>query len=1166
MSDMKISPFLAEVIQHAKRIGADQSTVFTAERFILAILDMAARTPEQEKSEEMKETESILNRAASNLPQTRGILIEYVTAENNAVFLDDLYMKKRLQEAQKAAESSDSKIITAALLLGYIIKEPSDAIRRAFGISAPKKVEEGVPEDILERFLPRKAEGLTDATEPAKAEDAQPPAKSPEEEVASAKGALTDLVSDVKRIRKVLGESVLGQDNAINTFATGYFQANMLSMIDKSRTRPRATFLFAGPPGVGKTFLAEQAAQALGLPFMRFDMSEYTDEQTAAQEICGYPRTYKEHKPGKATAFVDKNPKCILLFDEIEKCCTEVIHLFLQLLDAGILRDACMEKTVSFKDTIIIMTTNAGRQLYEDDSIADLSSVSRKVVLRALQKDVNPRTGIPYFPAAICSRFASGNVVMFNHMSAGVLQNIAQKEIRRHAANLHQQTGIDLQVEEKVYTALLYSEGASVDARTIRARAETFFNDELFELFRLVASDKVKTDISDIETVQVSVNLEQTRPDLVSLFEFSETPRILVFAEEDIVSICRDKLTAYHVSGTKDIATAVETLKSDDVDLVLLDMRCGADAGALSSLNIEDVDSPARDFYHFILEHRNGLPVYLLEGHGTHLTDEEKITFMRQGVRGVLRVTEEQDDFASSVEDIAVSLYQQACLSRLAKENKLVSFETAQVVSEDGKNAEIKLFDFSTKVAVDSEDNKNILGAVSKPNVMFADVIGAQDAKTELTYFVEYLKNPRKYTGTGVKAPKGVLLYGPPGTGKTMLAKAMAKESDVTFIAAEGNQFLKQYVGEGPAKVHELFRIARKYAPSILFIDEIDAIGKERRGAESSSGGVEETLTAFLAEMDGFANDTSKPVFVLAATNFDVEPGGPKSLDPALMRRFDRRIYIELPGKEDRTRFMTMKIQKNPAFDITKEQIDNLAMRSTGMSLAELDSAMELSLRSAIRSGSTKVTNAILEEAFETFNNGETKKWDASQLQRVARHEAGHAFVCWYHGETPSYLTVVARGNHGGYMQHADREGKAVYTKDELLHRVKTSLGGRAAEIVYYGDKDGISTGASSDLVSATRVATQIICTYGMDREFGLAVVAERAAADGAVSMEVRTAVNRILEEQMAETVRIITDNKDKIDALVEVLLVKNHMNGAEIQEILAKNREQETNKVTDAE
>ena len=334
-----------------------------------------------------------------------------------------------------------------------------------------------------------------------------------------------------------------------------------------------------------------------------------------------------------------------------------------------------------------------------------------------------------------------------------------------------------------------------------------------------------------------------------------------------------------------------------------------------------------------------------------------------------------------------------------------------------------------------------------------------------------------------------------------------------------------------------------------MFIDEIDAIAKERRGGENSAD-IEVTLTAFLTEMDGFKSDTTKPVFVLAATNFDVEPGTDKSLDPALMRRFDRRVYIDLPTKEERIRYIRIKMAEKTAFDLSEEKINNIAIRSTGMSLADLESIIELSLRTAIRDGNLKVTDDIFEEAFETFNGGEPKKWDMAQLERVARHESGHAFLCWHSGETPSYVTIVARGSHGGYMQHDDNEGKAIYTKDELLARIRTSLGGRASEIVYYGEKDGVSTGASGDLVSATNLAKQIICNYGMDDELGLASIDPQEAKNGGLAYDIRRSVNKILDQEMKNAVRLISENKAAVDALVEKLMSVNHLTGNEIKRL----------------
>lgn len=1193
MSHIKFTPELSRILMRALEIGNTKNPPFTAERFLVALIEqMQSDRKTEDKEIELRLAEILFAKKTGDLNAAKETLMEYICRENAVSFMDDLYMKKKLNEAAAVTKKSGEPKVDVCSLLLCILKDPSATVLKILipspdGTSGYKAdpSDEKLAEDVSVHFeeLHNETKNVNDGTyihrapkaapktepeenaEKAPEDDSQKESDAPrkafgavlisrKESNEKAKAQMSALVSDVRRVRTVLQNSVYGQDNAINVFVTGYFQANMLSMIDRSRKRPRATFLFAGPPGVGKTFLAEKAAQALKLPFMRFDMSEYADKE-ANIEFCGSDKVYKNGKAGNVTSFVAENPKCVLLFDEIEKANITVIHLFLQMLDAGRLRDNFTDEEVSFSDAIIILTTNAGKQLYEESESGDFSAVSRKVIVKALQKDVDPKTRVPYFPGAICSRFASGNVVMFNHIGAHSLRDIAKKEIRRHASSLERETGISIQIDERVYTALLFSESSAADARTIRSRAETFFNDELYELLRLIASEKVKTGVKNIEKITVSIDLEHAQSEICEMFAASEKAKVMILAGEETVALCKNKAQGFEFICVQNVEEATAAMKTQDVDFALLDMRHGASAETSASLNVEDVESPARDLFRFIREQRKEIPVYLIENRSGKLDEEEKISFMRQGVRGILHVTKGNASLAKELEEIAMSLHQQASMIKLAKENKLISFETAQSVSKNGKNAEIKLFDFKMTVAVDSEDAKNILSAVSKPNVRFDDVIGATDAKKELTYFVEYLKNSKKYMGTGVKAPKGVILYGPPGTGKTMLAKAMACEAGVTFIAAEGNQFLKKYVGEGSEKVHELFKTARKYAPSILFIDEIDAIAKERKGSDASGATGEETLTAFLTEMDGFVNDPSKPVFVLAATNFDVEPGGAKSLDPALMRRFDRRVYIDLPDKADRIRFLKMKIEKNHALDISEAQIENISMRATGMSLAELDSVVELALRSAIREGSTAVTDAILEEAFETFNGGEAKKWDVSQLERVARHEAGHAFLCWLSGETPSYLTIVARGNHGGYMQHAEQEGKAIYTKDELLARIRTSLGGRAAEIAYYGERDGISTGASGDLAAATNTAQQIVCAYGMDDDFGLAVVNGAVAANGTMSVEVRASVNRILKEQMNEAVRLISENKDKIDSLVEELMSKNHLNGAEIEKAITKNQ-----------
>ena len=1165
MSEIRHSALLQDLIERAKRVGQRPNPPLTAERFVAAAI-MASLEKEEDCQEgplydmcmflwsRLQFPGPIMERILTHIDLARGTLV-----------MDDLFMRNIMRKAMHAAEKQELQELDAVTVLETLWEELPISIKNIIDQVwleryGNQKDDEEETEDEEESedeeeaddsfaHLKQIMEELEKAEEEQKKEETKPMTPQQLHAIVTGKKReqLEGIVSDVKRVRSQLKESIFGQDNAINTFAEGYFQARLLSMIDRSRRRPQATFLFAGPPGVGKTFMAEQAAKALDLPFRRFDMSEYADKE-ANIEFCGSDKVYKNGKPGNVTSFVSENPRSVLLFDEIEKAHITAIHLFLQMLDAGRLRDNYTDEEVSFSDTILIFTTNAGKQLYEEQE-GDLSSISRKVVIQALRKDTNPQTGAPYFPGAICSRFASGNVVMFNHISASDLCGIAKREILRHANSLKTVTDIQMQIDERVFTALLLSEGSAADARTIRSRAETFFNDELYELLRQLDGQNGKPGIRNLKRIRVELDMEGVSPAIQNLFECSEKPQALVFADAETVALCREKAKGLEIFGAQTPETAIALLRDKDIDFVLLDALCGAADRRQNWLNLEDVQSPARDFFRFLRSRQNVLPVYLLKQRSQKLDEEDTVSFLRQGVRGVLSVTGKGDAFGRELEQISLMLHRQASLTKLAAENKLVSFETAQRISQNGRAATIRLFDLKMAVAVDGEDAKHVLAATSRPDVGFDDIIGCQEAKQELQYFVEYLKDPKKYMGTGVKAPKGVLLYGPPGTGKTMLAKAMAGESDVTFIAAEGNQFLTKYVGEGSEKVHALFRTARKYAPAILFIDEIDAIARERKGSAQTGGNGEDTLTAFLTEMDGFVTDPSRPVFVLAATNFEVEPGRDRSLDPALMRRFDRRVYLELPGKADRIRFLRQKMAGNPALRLSDAMIENIALRGTGMSLAELDSAVELALRSAVREGSAWVTDAIMEEAFETFHGGQRKQWDASTLERVARHEAGHALLCHLGGERPAYLTIVARGDHGGYMQRAEQEGKAIFTREELLARIRTALGGRAAELVYYGRDGGVSTGASGDLASATRLAANLVCSYGMDEEFGLAVIP--TGQGDAMTAQIHQAVNRILNQQLAQTVQMLSENREKLDLLVEALLLKNHMTGPEIEKVI---------------
>ena len=1132
--------YLITAAENIKRPETQKAA--TANHFLVALLELlkkqsAGEMPTELQNEEtLKELTSaavLLDAQCVDRDAASAAVMEAISAPGYNLGMDEfLFRKIGYGAAEKARKNGDEQM-SAVGYLEAIIAEPTVALKKS--VFPPKKPTAGSASPF----------GFTEASagQDSPAEGPAPAAQAPEVDADKA-ATLTEIVKATKSIRATLQKSVFGQDHAIDAVASGYFRSRIAAKANSHIKKPSSLFLFAGPPGVGKTFLAEKIAEALELPYRRFDMSEYADKE-ANLEFCGSDKVYKNGKGGNVTEFVAKNPRCVLLFDEVEKAHLTVIHLFLQMLDAGRLRDNFTDEEVSFTDAVIIFTTNAGKNLYDDPTINNLSTLPRKKVLEALSTDMNPVTNVPLFPAAICSRFASGNVIMFNRLEGGHLFAIADREVKSNARTFERAMGIRFDIDERVSNAIMLAEGGDADARMIKGRAGAFFHDEIYELFRLLSDGE--GGVEKLTNIRIRVPMEELEGDIAGLFENPNRPEVLIFTDDKRAAACRkalgNEVGCHTVSSMND---AKEVLFSQDVCAVLCDVRCGQQEPMTKLLNAEDIVSDGRDFLAYVLE-KYDIPVYLLQGKDDCIGGEEMLSFAKLGVKDAVTVGD--DSFLKRMLTICADAYRQSSMRKLARERKALTYRTAQTVSADGKTADIRLFGFKLNLITGVEDSGSVLDSVSRPDVHFTDVIGAKDAKEELKYFVSYLRDPVKYMRKGVRSPKGVLLYGPPGTGKTLLAKAMAGESGVTFLRAEGNEFLKAHVGEGAAAVHAIFNAARKYAPSVLFIDEIDSVG-QNRGADGTNAS-SSALTALLTEMDGFNTDTSRPVFVLAATNYDVEGQSARSLDPALVRRFDRRIYVDLPDKDERRQYLEMKIGKYPAVKLSDEQVENIALRSTGMSLAELESIFEMALRGAIRNETGIVGDAEFEEAFETFNSGERKEWTDDSLLRTARHEAGHALVCWMSGEKPTYLTVVARGDHGGYMQHANSEGKGSYTKAELLSIIRTSLAGRACETVYYGAEDGLSTGASSDLQHATRTAESIVCRYGMDGE-DVAYINVNTM-DGAVAQGVRTRVNAILKAELENAIETIQANKVAIDAIVQALMDKNHLKGNEIDEIFTR-------------
>lgn len=448
-----------------------------------------------------------------------------------------------------------------------------------------------------------------------------------------------------------------------------------------------------------------------------------------------------------------------------------------------------------------------------------------------------------------------------------------------------------------------------------------------------------------------------------------------------------------------------------------------------------------------------------------------------------------------------------------------------------------------------------------KKKVTFDDVAGADEAKQELEEVVEFLKTPDKFNELGARIPKGVLLFGPPGTGKTLLAKAVAGEAGVQFFTISGSDFVEMFVGVGASRVRDLFEQAKKSAPCIVFIDEIDAVGRQRgAGLGGGHDEREQTLNQLLVEMDGFASNEG--IIIIAATN------RPDVLDPALLRpgRFDRQIVVDKPDVRGREAILKVHTKGKPIAN--DANLDVLARRTPGFTGADLSNLVNEAALLAARRNKKKIFMAEMEEAIERVLAGPERKSHVmtdEEKRLTAYHEGGHTLVglLLEHADPVHKVTIIPRGRAGGYMLSLPKEDRSYRTRSELFDRIKVALGGRVAEEIVLGE---ISTGASSDIQQATRIIRSMIMQYGMSETIGPIAYGEENHQvflgrdfnrdrnySEEVAGEIDREVRRYIEEAYEACRVLITENRDKLDLIAHALLERETLNAAELEELMTK-------------
>ncbi len=449
----------------------------------------------------------------------------------------------------------------------------------------------------------------------------------------------------------------------------------------------------------------------------------------------------------------------------------------------------------------------------------------------------------------------------------------------------------------------------------------------------------------------------------------------------------------------------------------------------------------------------------------------------------------------------------------------------------------------------------------NKPQITFRDVAGAEEVKEEVKEIIDFLRNPKKFSKYGAKIPKGVLLVGPPGCGKTLIAKAIAGEADVPFFSVSGSEFVEMFVGVGASRVRDLFDQARTHAPCIVFIDEIDAVGRHRgAGIGGGHDEREQTLNQLLVEMDGF--DPHTGIIIVAATN------RPDILDPALLRpgRFDRRIVVGLPDTKEREEILKLHAKGKPFSD--EVNLSTIAQQSAGFTGADLENLLNEAALVAVRKGSEKITQKEIEEAIDKIIAGPEKKsliLSAEEKRIVAVHETGHAIVTKSlpTGDIVHRISVVSRGLALGYNVQLPEKDKYLQKKSELINKIAALLGGRAAEELIIGE---ISTGAANDLDKATDIARKMVRAYGMSDKLGpltfgkeneLIFLGKELGEERNYSEKtadiIDAEVKKIVEDSYSKAKNVLKENMDPVQEITDILLEKETLQGDELKELLAK-------------
>jgi len=908
-------------------------------------------------------------------------------------------------------------------------------------------------------------------------------------------------------IRQKLSSKVVGQNDAIESMSDEWFSSSS----DRG-PGPRMICTFAGPSGVGKSHMARSFCEILnevegtGYTFSEISMAQFDGEKDSIR-LFGTGIQYGDPYSGILTTSVYFKPRHVILFDELEKAHPSVIQSLLACLDKGVEKDSTFGEDVDFSQAIFIFTSNIGQNIIENNKGGhDLSIFD-------LLRTGDSKSKTDSLSPEMINRLAKGSAVVFNRLSANHYIKIAKMVMEESALNL---PGVNIKWQvgsESNYVKLL---SPDISSRRIGAELSKITSKVLDSL-----SSKFSENDSEIEiSINFKTDIKSTKNQTTVIID--DDDRVL-----DILSSAEPKFTI-----ARSTSEAVTFILNGSPSAILVDICVMGDSIYDITLNINK-----------LVVANSGVPIFLFEiGHEIQSKYELELQ-KNSHVREIfeLEIDSLAVDVEKLIESVSLSIQNENEIKQLIRLNQKVNYTWETI----GKNPYIVEISLGNPVQVISAaDTSHSMFGREIPKERMSDVIGLKRAKDRIMQVIDYLKNPELFNSSSIRPPTGYLIAGEPGTGKTMLAKAVAGESGMPFFTLSVSDIASSSDGGPITKIKDMFAMARKYAPSIIFLDEIDSFGAKR--TKSSNPVI---VNSLLTEMDGFTK-SEMPVFVLAATNY------PEILDDALVRagRFDEIIYCDYPNLDSRIQLFNKLFDKSKSeINLKQEDMQLLASVTVGMSAAQIDQIYRETVywqRAKTGVVDYKVVQEIISKVrygnpSDTIELSRQTKWE------TAYHESGHLILqmALLPNKRIDYITIEPRDRALGFVASSVEEQYSSLTLKDIKNHVSVLLAGREAEKLFAGSLDGVSLGASSDLSKATSLLYRAICECGLGE--GLPPINTQVAKqyiDSKFSDYEQTIKSIILECEDI-TARVLMNNLDTHERFTKYLYEKESLIHSEISD-----------------